>query len=303
MTKTAFLFPLLLATSADGFMTTPSSLLKFSTTTPLQVSSGSRSVLQRPRPSTPCAPLRAATADGDELDFFDPSTRSVVRTAGIALVWASLVAYVAVGAPGRDEASQALDSDLLQKLIANPFDDSCPPFFTALFNFMGIWPAIYSALLLPGAANQKPVPAAPFVAGSVAFGMFALSPYLALREYRGADAAVTMEKLNGVSRWFEGKLNAALLSAGAVGLSAFALTAHSGDVARSAGEFQELFAAQLFPHVTSLDFLALWAFSFGVLAEDMDRRGMDKGAAPLFCAVPILGHCAYLLTRKPLPLE
>jgi hypothetical protein len=235
--------------------------------------------------------------------FFAPEVRTPARTLGIGLVWVGLAAYVAVGAPGKDEASQALDSELLAALIVDPFAESCPPLFTVLFNFMGIWPAIYAALLLPGAAQQKPVPAAPFLAGSVALGMFSLSPYLALREFRGADAspAATQKSLNGLSRWFEGKLNGALLLAGAVGLSGYGLTAHGGDIGLSVSEFRTLFATQLFPHVTTLDFLALWVFSFGVLAEDMDRRGMDSSTAPLYCAVPLLGHCAYLLTREPLP--
>jgi len=42
------------------------------------------------------------------------------------------------------------------------------------------------------------------------------------------------------------------------------------------------------------------------MAEDMERRGMaPEGQDPLlsalpFAAVPILGHCAYLLARPPL---
>ena len=44
-----------------------------------------------------------------------------------------------------------------------------------------------------------------------------------------------------------------------------------------------------------------------VMAEDMQRRGMaaEEGQDSLlsalpFAAVPILGHCAYLLARPPL---
>jgi hypothetical protein len=95
-----------------------------------------------------------------------PEARTPARTLGIFALWAALIGYVAVGAPGRDEAAQALDADLLAKLIANPFDPSCPPLFTVLFNFMGIWPAAYAGVLLPGAAKQTPVPAAPFVLGA-----------------------------------------------------------------------------------------------------------------------------------------
>jgi hypothetical protein len=45
------------------------------------------------------------------------------------------------------------------------------------------WPR-YAATLLPGAKDQRPLPAVPFIVASLAAGMFALSPYLALRERR-----------------------------------------------------------------------------------------------------------------------
>jgi len=228
--------------------------------------------------------------------------RAAARTVSIACVWAGLVAYVALGAPGKDELHQALDRELIQKLIANPLDTSIAPLFAVLFNFMGIWPAWYAAALLPGAKDQRPLPAAPFLFGSVAFGMFALSPYLALREYRGEGSA-TQADLGRVGRWFEGKLNGALLAGGAAGLTAFGLSGHGGDLALSLSEYRALFDSQLFVHVTSLDFLALWLYSFAVTAEDMERRGMDSSRAPLFCAVPIVGHCSYLLLREPLPEE
>lgn len=54
-------------------------------------------------------------------------------------------------------------------------------------------------------------------------------------------------------------------------------------------------------HVTTLDFCALWLLFYGPLVEDMRRRGMDEGLAPLFAAVPIFGATTYLLVRPPLP--
>lgn len=261
----------------------------------MRMQSGARSTVVH-------AARRAPDLEPDD-SFFNPALRTPARTISIACVWAGLISYAALGAPGKDAVHTAIDNEILMKLIANPFDPTVAPLFSVLFNFMGIWPAWYAAALLPGGKNQKPLPIAPFVAGSVAVGAFALSPYLSLREYRGEDSGVTQADLNGVSRWFEGKLNAAILAAGAVGLSAYGLTANGGDVAGSISEFVDLWKTQLFVHVTSLDFAALWALSFGVMAEDMERRGMDKSKAPLFCAVPILGHVSYLLLRPPLPEE
>merc|ERR1712146_134757 len=180
-------------------------------------------------------------------------------------------------------------------------DPSVPPFFAVVFNFMGLWPLWYAATLTPGAGNQKPVPALPFLIVSVAFGMFAISPYLALREYR--PSGIVKGNLNTITLWFEGKINAILLLAGAVALCGYGLTANDGDLVTSATEYKELFDSQLFVHVTSLDFLSLWALSFGVMVEDSKRRGANVALAPAFSAVPILGHCLYLLLRPPLPEE
>lgn len=288
MHTVAFYFSLILI-GAGAF--TPAPLLK------------PRSASQTAPPSfrTPAVLHAAANDDTDAVPFFG-SNRTPFRTIPILCGWVCLTAYITLGAPGQDEVHKALDSDLLAKLIANPIDETVPSLFTVLFNFMGIWPAWYAATLLPGASNQKPLPAAPFLAASVAIGMFALSPYLSVREYRGAGS-VTQKDLNSISRWFEGKLNGALLFFGALGLSIFGLTSHSGDVALTFSEFKGIFDTQLFPHATTLDFTALWALSFGVMAEDMERRGMDASKAPLFCALPILGHCTYLLLRSPLPEE
>lgn len=243
--------------------------------------------------------VRLSTASQSEPDgFFAEGVRGQGRTLGIFALWASLIAYVALGAPGKDAVSSAADTELLNKLIANPFDTTVPPFFACVFNFMGLWPAWYACALLPGAAKQKPVPAAPFLLGSVAVGMFSLSPYLALREYREKD--ITQGDLNGLSRWTEGKLNAVFLSAGAAGLFYYGLTANDGNVAQSLDQYVELFRNSLFAHVTSLDFLSLWVLSYGVLAEDAKRRGMDC-PSPLYASLPIVGHCAWLLLRPPLP--
>lgn len=54
------------------------------------------------------------------------------------------------------------------------------PIFYSLFNLMGVYPAIYAALLVPGGRSANGVPAYPFVIGSFFLGAFALLPYMAL---------------------------------------------------------------------------------------------------------------------------
>ncbi|KAH8063891.1 queuosine biosynthesis protein [Aureococcus anophagefferens] len=202
--------------------------------------------------------LRAAGTQDDDA-FLAEGVRTPLRVFGIGALWLGLIGYIAIGAPGKSEAAQALDSELLAKLVANPFDPSCPALFTVLFNWMGVWPAVYAALLLPGADDQKPVPAVPFLAASVAFGMFAISPYLALREYRGATNRAPAS-LGG--KWFESKLNAAVLGAGAVGLAAWGATA--GDFGANVAEFKQLFDTQLFVHATTCDFCCLSLLAVGL---------------------------------------
>lgn len=231
--------------------------------------------------------------------FFAVGVRTPQRTIGILALWLSLIGYVAIGAPGKDAAAQAADAELLGKLIANPLDPTVSPFFASIFSLMGIWPAWYASVLLPGASKQKPLPAAPSLVGSIAAGMFALSPYLALREAR---TNVTTAELNQLSKWTEGRLNAALLSLGSAIVIAFGLAGNGGDLARSAAEYAELFSSQFFVHVTSLDFLSLWVLSYGVICEDAKRRGLGC-PSPLYAMAPIIGHCFWLLNRPPLPEE
>ena len=48
----------------------------------------------------------------------------------------------------------ALDNELITKMIQTPFDGTTNPIFVALFNSLGIIPAVYASLLLPGKKNQ-----------------------------------------------------------------------------------------------------------------------------------------------------
>ena len=240
---------------------------------------------------------RVALPAATQESFLEEGVRGPGRVLGIGLLWSGLIAYIALLAPGKSEAAQALDSELLAKLVANPFDESCPAFFTVLFNWMGVWPAVYASLVLPGADDQRPVPALPFLAASVAFGMFALSPYLALREYRG-EVRRAPTSLGG--KWFESKANALLLLAGAAGLAVWG--AASGDATANARDFADLFETQLFVHATTLDFCALSLLSVGLVREDVQRRGCDA-AYGLLALLPLFGPLAWLVLRPELETE
>ena len=53
------------------------------------------------------------------------------------------------------------------------------PVFFSLFNMMGVYPAVYAALLVPGGRSAGGLPAWPFITGSFFLGAFALLPYMA----------------------------------------------------------------------------------------------------------------------------
>lgn len=82
-------------------------------------------------------------------------------------VWALFIAYAFNLSP--PDADPTFTGDVIQKILNTPFDGSVNPIFVAIFNYLGVYPAIFAALLLPGAKPQK-VPALPFVFSSFALG-------------------------------------------------------------------------------------------------------------------------------------
>jgi len=237
-----------------------------------------------------------------------------LRTAAIFLVWVCLIFYSFTFAPGLGDEAKLMDTTLIEKLVANPTDASVSPFFAAIFNSLGIWPAVYAALLLPGSRNQSPVPAVPFLAGSFFLGAFALSPYLALREYRGAGRADRRSTLDFITKnILESPLNGLLLLAGGIYLALFAFgngnISGASPVAASAAweSMQPLFRSSQLVHVTCIDFCTLWGFFGPVLLEDGRRRGRfvawtgdDKLLFALCWVLPVLGPAIWLTVRPQL---
>ena len=210
-------------------------------------------------------------------------------------LWGGLIAYVAFLAPGHDAAASALDSELLAKVIANPFDPSVSPLFSWIFNAMGLWPVVMLSLLYPGIKDQK-VPALPFIVASFGAGVFALAPYVALRESR-----VDVEPPTGpVGKWLDSTANGVVLAFSVIALSVFTAQAVGGDLGSALTDYKALFDSQLFVHTTSLDFLCLWILSFGIIDEDRQRRGFPAIPATLFACLPLAGPILYLIFRPSL---
>ena len=188
--------------------------------------------------------------------------------------------------------------DLIKGLVSAPFSGATNPIFEALFNSLGVVPAVYAALLLPGAKDQPRLPAVPPIAASFALGFFALGPYLILREPR--EGPVSRASLGWATRVvFESKPFAAFNAAFAVFLAGYGVT--HADAAAVEG-FARLWTEQsALCCVSSCDLLVLSIAMYGALAEDMRRRGVfDAGKAAAFCALPVVGPCLWLLARPEL---
>jgi hypothetical protein len=210
----------------------------------------------------------------------------MVRRIGLALCWLGFVGY-AVGLAPPEQPDTGF---LIVQLSTGAWADLNPA-IVALFNLMGIWPLVYSCLVLVDGRDQK-VPAWPFVVGSFGLGAFALLPYLVLRSPNPAGTAPSSLLLKVLeSRW----LGAGLLL-GAAGLMGYGLLA--GDWV----DFLQQWQTSRFIHVMSLDFCALWLLVPTLLGDDMARRGLDGSVLmAVIAAVPLLGVASYLALRPPLP--
>ena len=179
----------------------------------------------------------------------------------------------------------AFDAELVRGLVTAPFSGATNPIFEALFNSLGVVPAVYAALLLPGAKDQPRCPAALPIAASFALGFFALGPYLILREPRAAP--VPRSSLGWLARVvLESKPFAALNAAFALFLVAYGVT--HADRAAIDG-FATLWTEQsALCCVSSCDLLVLSLAMVGPAREDAagaaaTRRGPSR-ASPCPCS-------------------
>ena len=213
------------------------------------------------------------------------------------VVWTVLTIYAFNFAPGGGDAAASIDLELAKKMITTPFDGTGSAIFAAVFNSLGVLPAVYGALLLPGGKEQK-IPAIAFVSAMFAGGFFAIGPYLALRNYRTETTKGTRGRGSGA---FESKLTGLLLTSFSLFLAYYAF--FSGDFGTSLKQYSELFWTQRLVHVSTIDAIILSLFVAEPMAEDMKRRNFDGPSAAVFSTIPIIGPSVYLLMRPPLPEE
>jgi len=260
---------------------------------------GADDTVQRRSPSKshcPRLPLLLRDASSEPV-IFETGETAPPRLAYLGL-WVGLLIYAFSLAPGGSDAAGLVDAEIIKTMISTPFDSSNPssPVFTSIFNALGILPAVYASLLLPGSKHQK-IPALPFVMGSFALGFFGVGPYLGLRNKR--ESVLDSERGRG-SVLFEFKGTSIALFGFAMYLIYFAVTgAYAG--ADRWSDYLNLFSSSRLAHVSTIDFSILSLAMIDPLGEDMKRRNWSGPKAEVFCAVPVLGPCIWLLLRPSLP--
>ena len=207
------------------------------------------------------------------------------RRVTLFLLWLGFILYAFLLAP----PDQPDTLDLITKLSTGQWT-GINPLVVSLFNLMGIYPLIYSAVLLIDGRGQK-IPAWPFVLGSFAVGAFAILPYLALRQ---ANPVFSGEK-NGLIKLLDSRWFGLSLLLGALALLVYGFSQGNG------ADFLSQWQSSRFIHVMSLDFYFLSLVFPLLLKDDMSRREMKNPS--LFWVVsllPLLGPAWYLFLRPPL---
>lgn len=209
----------------------------------------------------------------------------MLRKIGFWSLWVGFVAYAFLLAP----PDQPDTLELIKNLSTGQWE-GINPLIISLTYIMGVWPLIYSCLLFIDGRAQK-IPAWPFAATSFGVGVFALLPYLALRE----PSTEFPGKKNTFLKLLDSRLTGIVLTVSAIILVAYGLG--NGDW----GNFVLHWQTSRFIHVMSLDFCLLCLLFPALLGDDMERRDLkNRQLFWLVALVPLFGPLMYLCIRPPL---
>ena len=211
-------------------------------------------------------------------------TRKII----FGLLWLGFVSYAFFFAPP-DNFPESLE--LIKNLSTGNWQ-GINPLIISLFNIMGIWPFVYSAVVFFDGRNQK-IPAWPFASAAFGLGAFALLPYLALRE---PNQTFIGEK-NSFLKILDSRILGILLTISTAVLFIYSL---QGDWA----DFVQQWQTSRFIHIMSLDFVMLSLLFPTLLGDDMTRRGWQNNQLFwLFAIIPLFGPLIYLSIRPSLNTE
>lgn len=209
------------------------------------------------------------------------------------LLWLGFVGYAFLLAP----PDRANTLQLIIDLSTGKWQ-GINPAIVALFNLMGILPAIYACLMLIDGKTQK-IPAGLFCAASFGVGAFAILPYLALRvpnssSQRDRQPASDIARRGMIklvdSRWLGIALTIATITLITYGI---------GQGNRI--DFIQQWQTNRFIHVMSLDFCLLSLLLPVLITDDIERRNFSKPQlVRIISLIPLLGALFYLCVRPPL---
>jgi hypothetical protein len=202
----------------------------------------------------------------------------------LGALWIGFVVYAFLFAPpDRPDTLQ-----LIQSLSTGNLQ-GINPLIVALFNIMGILPLLYACVLYVDGRGQK-LPAWLFSVASFAVGIFALLPYMALRQPNPSFV--------GEKNWWL-KLIDSRGFGGAIALGAIALLGY-GITQGDWQDFVQQWQTSRFIHVMSLDFCLLSLLVPVLLPDDMARRGLkDQRIFWAIALLPLLGALVYVTLRPP----
>ena len=200
-------------------------------------------------------------------------------------IWLIFTVYAFVFAP----PNQPDTFDLIVNLSTGNIE-GINPLIVALFNLMGVLPAIYACFLLVDGKGQK-LPAWIFVTVSFGVGAFAVLPYLALRK--------TNQTWTGTKSWLikivESPITGMILTLATLTLIFFGI--NNGDWS----DFVRQWQSDRFIHVMSLDFCLLCLLFPVIIKDDLPKRGIENPAIfAIISAIPVLGTLVYLCFRPDL---
>ena len=208
----------------------------------------------------------------------------MVRKIAFGVLWLGFIVYAFFLAPPEQPGT----FELIKNLSSGQWQ-GVNPLVIALFNLMGIWPIIYSAVVFIDGRGQK-IPAWLFAIASFPVGIFALLPYLALREPNNKFVG----KKNALLKLLDSRVTGVVLTVATVILVAYGL--RGGDW----GSFVQQWQTNRFINVMSLDFCLLCLLFPALLGDDMARRSWNPQFFWLIALIPLFGPLIYLSVRPPL---
>jgi len=209
----------------------------------------------------------------------------MVRKIAFGLLWLGFIVYAFILSPPQQPGT----FELIKNLSIGQWQ-GINPLVIALFNLMGVWPLIYSAVVFIDGRGQK-IPAWLFAIASFGVGAFALLPYLALRE---PNQKFVGQK-NTFFKLLDSRVTGYVLTLTAVILVTYGLT--QGDWT----DFIQQWQTNRFIHVMSLDFCLLSLLFPTLVKDDMARRGWENHQMLWITAlIPLFGPLIYLCVRPSL---